>query len=305
MSNGTDLRVSRSVALLGEMQAAIASFAKREEALVRDIAARRTAVNRKQREGLERVESARERDLAAIEAAYQGEEERIRALYAGRRARIDRGYASSIKAVAKRARGEKEKFIGELQMRHLKAERNLPRDLKAADQEAAEFRAALAEQQAALVHAEATAWKYFSGYDALQKRLRRGASSRPDETGADEQGQEARDSANASDEAAARSHHDLAAELQTRLDALGMQLAAFRSMPLPRLFSIVPVSICALVILIAAVVLAFALSFSGKVSLGGAAGIGAVIAAILGGAVFAIHRTGQGQAQPGCAADRQ
>ena len=53
MSRGIDLRVSRSLELLGALKQTVSDYAKKEEQLVRDLSNRRYAANRGYRDALD------------------------------------------------------------------------------------------------------------------------------------------------------------------------------------------------------------------------------------------------------------
>jgi hypothetical protein len=112
---------------------------------------------------LEQLEARLAERQSALEAFFVSEEERFRAVHEDRRARIHRAHTSCIKQVLAKARQAKEREIGDLQVRHLQAQRSLPVKLKAVDQEYADFVAELAGQRANLSSLGQKAQKVFAG----------------------------------------------------------------------------------------------------------------------------------------------
>ena len=111
MSSRTDLRVSRALALLGDLQRTTADFAQREETLLRDVRGRRGAALRKQRDALEKVESRRAAQVAETTEHFTTTGERIGALYEGRRERAQRLKTTGLRNLPKRAQEAKERWI--------------------------------------------------------------------------------------------------------------------------------------------------------------------------------------------------
>ena len=151
MSNPLDLRVTRSLELLGNLVRTVGAISKKEADTVRDLRSRRNAAQRRFQEATEKAETRLSTQAAEVEAFFAADTDRVNSLYQLRRELIQRIHASAIRHLPKRAQDEKRKWMGGLQMRQFKAERKKASDLKDADIAFAEFTAALEEQKAALV----------------------------------------------------------------------------------------------------------------------------------------------------------
>lgn len=278
MNSRTDLRVSRALALLGDLKQTTADFAKREEALLRELRTRRGAALRKHRDAMEKVESRQAAETAGTTEHFAATEARIRALYEGRRERVLRLKTTGLRNLPKRAREAKERWMGDLQMRQFRAERKQTADQQAADKTLAKRSARLAEQQALFTALVRQARKAFSGYAAFQKMLR---SPR---VAADGSGDE----------------EQLFAELEAQLATAEEQLATFRRLPLPRIFSVLPLALLIPFIVAAGLALGFGLGANAAAF--GMAGGGIVV---LTGVVLLLHFLGRGPAQPSAQACAQ
>ena len=147
MDSSDLLGIDRSMELLSRLQRAIADYSKREEQLIKEFGKARHGTSRQHRQALEDLETLAEERLKEAEAFFSSEEERFRATYEGRRAWIHRAHTACIKKVLTRARQVKEREIGDLQFRHLQAQRNLPLKLKDADQAYTQFLSELSERR--------------------------------------------------------------------------------------------------------------------------------------------------------------
>lgn len=257
MSSNITLRSGRALELLKQLKQTVAEFAKAAEQLSRDVTSRRNAIDRKYRTAIDQTEASLTAEIAATDTRYQAELERLKVFHQTRRERIQRIHTKGLRDLAVKAQRAKEKFLGELQYRHLNAERKLPVDLKAADEAAAKFAGELAGQEAVLTDLEKRARKAFGGYDSLMRRLRSESAGAPDP--ADR----------------TTSHRELFQTLQLHLVTADEQISAFRGRLTPRFFSALPLAFTVLLILLLGVVLAFALGFNPKAFgiAGGAAGV--------------------------------
>jgi hypothetical protein len=259
--------------LLSRLQKVIADYSKREEQLTKDLGKTRHVTGRQHRETLQQFEARVAERIQETEAFLDAEEERFRTVHDGRRAWIHRAHTSCIKNVLAKARHAKEREIGDLQFRHLQAQRSLPQKLKEADVAFTEFLAQVVEQRAILTTLEQRAQRVFAGSAAFLQMLRaRPAQERPTEL---------------------PDHRDIYRTLAATLGEAEQQLAAFRLLVLPKFFSLVQLPIVILVVGIAGAVLAFALGFT-PIALSIAGGA----AALLVGIAFLLHRISMGRAQP-------
>lgn len=241
MNSDVDLRASRSLEIFGRLKQVAAKFAQREEQLTRELSIRRSGMNRKQREALGGAEEWQTKLIAELEERFITEEGRVRAFHEQRRMAIQQAHANSMQNLRVRAQHTKEKWLTELQLRHFKAEKALPADLKAADKAFADFAAQLGQQREAYAKLDKSAWNAFGGVGAFQKMLRR---ERKAPEGATEKSAD---------------HPALFAELQAHLRGAAEQLEVFRGFVLPKIFSFLPLPAVLPVVAVAGVVLALVL----------------------------------------------
>ena len=173
MSSNITLRSGRALELLKQLKQAVAEFAKAEDQLSRDLTSRRNAINRKYRTAIDQTESSLTAEIAGTETYYQSEAERLKTFHQSRRSRIQQVHTKGLRNLALKAQRAKEKYLGELQYRHLNAERKLPVDMKAVDEAAAKFSGELGEQQAPIAPADGACAQFPSaGVHAVCKRAR-------------------------------------------------------------------------------------------------------------------------------------
>ena len=173
MNSGPDLRVNRSLELLGTLKQTASKFAKREEQLSRDLTSRRYAANRTSQDAIEKTESTYSAKIAQTEEYFRAQAQRIKSIYEGRRARVQRFRAASLRNLPARAQEVKGKWLGDLQMKNYHAQRKLPLDLAAADADYAGFTAKLEDCQTPLLDLERRDRGCFRGYGTLRRMLRR------------------------------------------------------------------------------------------------------------------------------------
>ncbi|HEY2344239.1 MAG TPA: hypothetical protein VGH90_14440, partial [Chthoniobacteraceae bacterium] len=263
--------MERSVELYGRLKDAVADFVKREELLTRDIRTRRTTAERKHRDGITKVESRFETQMAAIEADFKETEERARATYENRRLRIQKARANGLKNLPRLAANAKKKWMGNLQMRHFRAERTLASGMAALEKDFAGFGKKLGELKESLGKVEKGTRRAFSGYGPFLRLL---GDSKVISG-------EARHTPPERD----RLFEDAAAHLELAEE----RLAEFRRFPIAKVFSYLPLPILSIV---------FALGCAVGVVLGGAPLMIPVVAAtvVLFGIVCALHFVGKKQA---------
>jgi ABC-type multidrug transport system fused ATPase/permease subunit len=241
VSSGIDLRVSRSLELLASLRQTVADFAKREEQLTRDILTRRAATQRKLRDGIEKTEARMTAQLDESEEQFQTEETRIRDIHEKRRARIQRLHTTGIRDLPKRAKEAKGKWMGDLQMRHFRAERAMTAGQDAAGAELAAFTGSLKEQEEKREKLERAARQAFGGYWTLQALLR--AKRAPTEAdGTDAQ--------------------KLFRDLRAHLARAEEQVRAYQRLLIPAFFAYVPLAVLLPVIVVGAIGLAWALGLT-------------------------------------------
>ncbi|MDB6173675.1 MAG: segregation ATPase, FtsK/SpoIIIE family [Chthoniobacteraceae bacterium] len=237
MSSEIDLRVSWSLELLTRLKQTVTEFSAKEDQLQRELRTRRHAIERQYRETLEKLGNWSSTEVARTEANFQEASERFRMLFEQRRSRIQRAQASTIRNLPKRAKAAKEKWMGDLQMRKFRAERNQASGLEAVAEAFTKYNTRLAERRETFVHLEQQARKAFGGYGAFRRMLRRGSSEGLNIT-------------------PTNLDHWLE-QFQTSLQSAEAHLAEFRRLPLPRIFRFVPIAGLISVLFLATVVLAY------------------------------------------------
>ena len=272
---GIDLRISRSLELLASLRETASRFAKREEELVRDLGARRYAVNRKYWDANEEREVRLAAELAATESHFKTEEERVRKFHEIRRARIQRVHGAVARLLPGRVHEVRGEWLGNLQVRQLDAERARKAGIKIADATLADWTAKLAALQADNVQCERRARVLFSGYPALMRLLRQAHGGGPGtKTESAEPG-------------------PLFEELGARLQHTGAKIGAFARLLPPRIFRYFPLPAPVMLIVLGGLAFAFRGGFTSAAC--ALAGGGAAVLLAL---VWALHRLGLRRSMP-------
>jgi hypothetical protein len=159
-----DLRVSRSIDLLGRLKQTTTEFAKKEDQITRDFRTRNYVATRKWEIATEKIRARYEAEIADGEAAFAAEENRIRAIYDRRLARVQKIHAFATRNLPKRAEEVKGSWLGTLQMRRLRAERTVKSDSQTLEAAFAQFSSSLLERRAALEALEQNVAKSFRGH---------------------------------------------------------------------------------------------------------------------------------------------
>ncbi len=264
--------MDRSLEALNRLRLAGADFAKREDQIIKDFRARRYALTRKQQEVTGKAEARHAALVADVEARTQRDEERARDFHLRRSARIDRGQASGIQYLQTGARAAKERWLSDLQLKHLNAKKKLPQDMKSAEELFAGYAAELGEQRNVLLGLRRSADKAFDGYGSFKSLLKRDEGRTPEPT--------------------RESYGKLAAQLQEELQFASEQLAAFRRLSIPRFFRALPLPVLLMLLVCVGGVAVFMLR-SQPVQMGIA---GAVSLLVLVGLIV-LHRIGYGQSK--------
>src|SRR4030095_10058382 len=270
-----DLRVDRSLQFVTRLKETAADFVKREEQLARDLRERGFALKRPQEQAREAWEAQSSAQLSKTEARLEEYEQRIRSVHQARGARIHRMYTSGVRDSLQESQRKRERWLGGLQMRHLKTERELPVKLKAEENEYSEFSGALAEQRRALGSLDNQARRGFGGFSSLTRLLRY-------------------DTVNEGEQPAGERTRDVKFQaLQQQVLGISVQMAAFRRLPVPRIFSYLPLPILGVIGGGAAFRLwwGFGSGAMGLKVAGGFLAVSAIIIAIL-------YRIGLSQARP-------
>jgi hypothetical protein len=225
------LDIAYAVNLLARLRAAVRDASAREAALTRDFSGRRSQIQRRHREAVHGADEKQAAAREAAEKAAQEEEERVKAVHEGRRARIERIKRDSLRVIQEQARQQRERWQGQLQMKHFEAERALPANLKAVDAAFADYARRLTERGEALKTQAAEARQAFAGYTTFIQQL---DLPPPEEKPAGE------DPSTSPAPEEPGDHEALLAALDEKLGALDEKLAAFGKLPVPRFFSVAP-----------------------------------------------------------------
>jgi DNA segregation ATPase FtsK/SpoIIIE-like protein len=269
-----DFSLTRSLALLTALQRTAAEFAKREAELTRDLEKRRSALRRRQRDALARTEESRAAQTAEAKAAFDAAEARVKASYNSRKDRIERLRLSLLKHLPKRAEEVRGRWIGDLQLKQVQAERRRDHDLKDAEKRLAENTAKLDGQREAYAREARAAHLAVQGFGVLKKQLVKAGEAA---AGSDSPGEPIA----------------VLAELEQRVAGLREAVAAFRKLFLPRVFSVLQLSGFIVLGLAIGVVVAVVLGFTTA-----AIEVAGVVALALVAASVGLHRIALGQARP-------
>jgi len=170
-----DLRVSRSLELLGNLQRTVAAYARREAELVRDLRSRRFTVERKVNEAIERAEAKHAADVAEAAERFSSGEQRIKAVAKSRRERSERTQKYRKQHLPQRVRQAQASWTGELQMKRFRLERRMGDAIKDADTWYQDIVNHLGgdPKEGALAELQRGAKSAMGGYGAFQRMIKR------------------------------------------------------------------------------------------------------------------------------------
>jgi len=174
-----DLRPTRVLELLATLQKTAADFAGREEALARDMAARRHTINRQHRDGVDKAEARFTALVEESNALCQNGRQHLTALYEGRRMRVNRSGTAALRKLPLRARQARERWMGDLQLKQFQSEKKLEADKKAADKIHGDSTEQLDAAQDAMKKMRQKARRVFGGYFSFLRQLRPSADTAP------------------------------------------------------------------------------------------------------------------------------
>jgi len=256
------LAARHGLELLGRLHQVLSDFGREEADLARRMRDRRYAAQRRFHDSMEGTDRLLAEQTREIEAMAQTERERVTAVHSRRRSRIRSVSNTGVRGLHMRAQAERERWLGELQMRHFLTTRRLQTEKAAADARRDEELAAATRQRDTLRQIERRARDYFLSYPGFLWQ----AGARPSgETSEDE-----------------------VASLGVHLQRAEAALAEFRRVLLPKVFSFAPLWL--LIPVLAAV--AFAVAHNSGAWLAPAAVFGLVTVAIV-----ALHYLGGSQSR--------
>ena len=216
-----DLRFSHALELLAKLTRTVSEFALKEAELTSVLSTRNYQEIRRSREVTHKVDTALAAEIAEAESASAKHVERKQAIHARRLARVQRTHGLLTRTLPKRAADAKGNWLAELQMRKLRADRALAAGTQKNDATHATLSQTLAQQRAALDSLTAQTVKAFSGYGSFAQNLV--------ERDAEKQNVEIPE--------------NFLGELESKISAASLQLAKFQALPLPRLFSAMPLAV--------------------------------------------------------------
>lgn len=263
MNNFIDLRVRHSLELMRQLKETASDFALKESQLSRELSLKRSAETRKYRSETERMENWLATETTTIRTRFAEREARSKSLYENRRQRIEQARRKGVHELSEQAGKARERYLGQLQMRHFNATRNLPLLFKAEEESFANSSNELGIQQALFAKLEQQVRFAFRGYPAFLGLVRHPRNVRVETTAG---------------------YGELFAKVREQLPVLKNQLSGFRELFLPRLFSWLPPYIFIPALLLICVTTA--IFFHSWV------GAGAVPAAVLTAAILLLHRRG-------------
>jgi DNA segregation ATPase FtsK/SpoIIIE, S-DNA-T family len=271
VNSSLDLRVERSLGLLGNLKQTAAEFAKKEEVLVRELSGRRYTVTRSAQDATAAKEAAHSANVNQVEEYFRAEAQRIRAIYEARMERVNRYSTTRLRNLPRLAQEAKGKWQGGLQMRNYNAQRKMTADIANADADYAGFSSKLEGHWKTLIALQKQAKSAFRGYWSLLFLMR---SRRPHAYTEDS------------------SLTQILQEVTTNLETAERQLFDFQDMGLPKFFRNAPLIVFFLLMLGADGVLYWQLGNNFNLY------VGAGIAAAVFGAIWIVHATGLIKAKP-------
>ncbi|HEV7403874.1 MAG TPA: FtsK/SpoIIIE domain-containing protein, partial [Chthoniobacteraceae bacterium] len=262
------LTARETLALLARLKTLVAQIAEAEVRSLSEVQKRRVAMERKYRDATIRARTAEE-TFAETDARQWAEyQERLQAHQAARRVRIQALYRQSLRKLDTLAQRKKEKFLGDLQMRHFRAERQKPKETKQLEKEFATVSAELGGHEARIKDLIARTDRALGGVSALRQFF----------------------------ETAAPVDLESAPPLGEQVPALEESVAALEQFPLVRGLRYVPPPYLYGAAALFGLVIAFLLGeMTGAIAGGG-------LALVMCGLVFIVQHTATGQARDPAAA---
>ena len=218
----SDLSAARGLDILNGLKHSVTEAATAEEQLHADLRTRRFQVERRWQQAVKVIE---DRSAAAAENEKGGEsdqlEAQVRATHAARKKRIDRFKHTGTRDLAHLSQQQRETFLGKIQGRKVRLERERTQRMQAANDRGNAEIAAITEHTTKLTSLERATRSYFSGHGSFVRMIGKA-------------------------KAEAQVHPLSAAELSpilgTECETLREELTTFKKLALSRIFSLVPMS---------------------------------------------------------------
>ena len=173
MSDPIDLRASRALRLIADLQTACAQFAAKEDQLRSEYATRKFQVDRKHRHVQEDYTSTLDEKIENIRAEHTQWEELVHSIHEKRRDRINRAQRTGTRDLHKRAELVKERWLGSLQVKRISIERRATQRVKLAEAAHTASMAALDDRSSRLLELDRASKRALSGYGSLRRMLSR------------------------------------------------------------------------------------------------------------------------------------
>ncbi len=239
-----DLRVTHSLELLKKLEQTVSDFVKQEDQINRDLNAQRYKVTRTYQELIEGTEVSVATQINDVESHFQATADRVQNIAEKRRAKLQRTHLLAIRSLPRRVKEVRTGWLGDLQMKRYRLDGKLKADEALADGALQEYSERLATQRSKLLNLGRISKRHFQGYDAFQKMLKK-EFIKPSENKITKDDSEV-----------------LLVRFQQKIENAEEHITAFGLLTLPRIFSLAPLSLLSVLILIAGVSLSFAMGFS-------------------------------------------
>lgn len=236
-----DLRASHSQEILANLEQTVSTFVKQEDQITRDRLAHRYKVTRTYQETIEGVEGQIAGRVVELEESFQGAINRVQGIAEKRRARLQRSHLMATRSLPRRVKELRTSLQGDLQMRRYRLEVKLKSDDAQADSAMLEYTEQLSALRSKFLKLVKRSKRSFQGYSAFQKTLREelNTSSENKITRVD--------------------GTVLLNQLQQKIGQAEELTSAFGRRALPSFFSLLPLSLLTVLIIIGGVALSFAL----------------------------------------------
>ena len=268
MSSRIDLRTSRSLELLKTLEQTISEFAGKEDHLLRDIKARKFAAERRCNEGIEKVDEKLAAQVAKADAEKDKREKGVKATRDARQAKIKKFHNAGVRDLPKLAQEARERWLGGIQMKKFRAERDYAAGVQRAE---AAYAKLSGEHSSKLTALEQQVRKAFRGYPSLLRLLRRKRRAKSIESDAEDL-------------------EGLFAQGVAHIAAAEAGLAEFEKLSVPRFFSSFPPGMLTCLTAAACVGIAMAM---GMTPVG--MGLGVAVFAVLSLVMLIVHESGLGK----------
>ena len=226
--------VEQALGLLENLKGTVRDFVAREEKLNQELRAKITVVRHRRDQGTEELATKLSADLDQETSVFQAAKAAAETRFAGRKSWITEAHRTSKKKALETIENKEGSRKHKLQTETLQTKRNREAGLASAETAWEEFKAALAEEDRALMLLETTAQHSFKGYRKFLRLLSRAqagsANLPPAPSSSAETGRDTRPPDLALDE------YQLTAELRDLRNKIGGNLDRFRRFLLPAFF---------------------------------------------------------------------